>query len=66
MLVVDRDRWLLYELFAARWTGQRWEAGSGAVFDLSAMDGRWNNDELNPAFRSLSAADFDVVRLGWR
>ena len=36
LLIVDRDRWLLYELFAARWTGQRWEAGSGAVFDLSS------------------------------
>jgi hypothetical protein len=175
VLIVDRDRWLLFELFAARWTGQRWEAGSGAVFDLTAngrrpegwtsadaaglailpglvrfdesqrdavrhafrvtvratngfvwpashragstrgalpmgarlrlkaskdlsrhpgyiqniframqryglivadngsdmyitgaMDGRWNNDELNPAFRSLTASDFDVVRLGWR
>jgi hypothetical protein len=175
LLIVDRDRWLLYELFAARWTGQRWEAGSGAVFDLSAnarrpegwtsadaaglailpglvrydealrgtvphalrvtvsrtngytwpashragstngalpmgarlrlkaskdlspypsyiqniframqthglivadngsdmyitgaMDSRWNNDELNPAFRGLTAADFEVVRLGWR
>jgi hypothetical protein len=175
LLIVDRDRWLLYELFAARWTGQRWEAGSGAVFDLSsnarrpegwtsadaaglailpglvrydesvrgivrhalrvtlsrtnnyvwpashragnsagalpmgarlrlkaskdlsrypgyiqnifrgmqtyglivadngsdmyisgAMDARWNNDELNPAFRALSAGDFEVVRLGWR
>jgi len=30
------------------------------------MDGRWNNDELNPAFRSVTASDFDVVRLGWR
>ena len=175
LLIVDRDRWLLYELFAARWTGQRWEAGSGAVFDLSsnarrpegwtsadaaglailpglvrydeatrgtvahalrvtlrstngfvwpashragstngalpmgarlrlkastdlsrypayirniframqthglivadngsdmyisgAMDPRWNNDELNPAFRGLAASDFEVVRLGWR
>ena len=36
LLIVDRDRWLLFELFATRWTGQRWEAGSGAVFDLSA------------------------------
>jgi hypothetical protein len=175
LLIVDRDRWLLYELFAARWTGQRWEAGSGAVFDLSsnarrpegwtsadaaglailpglvrydeavrgsiahalrvtlrstngfvwpashragsaggalpmgarlrlkastdlsrypayiqniframqrhglivadngsdmyisgAMDPRWNNDALNPAFRSLTTADFEVVRSGWR
>ncbi len=30
------------------------------------MDARWNNDELNPAFRALTAADFDVIRLGWR
>jgi len=175
LLIVDRDRWLLFELFAARWTGQRWEAGSGAIFDLAAntrrpegwtsadaaglailpglvrydesqrgtvthalrvtvsrtngvvwpashragnssgalpmgarlrlkaatnvsrypayiqnmfrgmqtyglivadngsdmyisgtMDARWNNDELNPAFRGLTAGDFEVVRLGWR
>jgi hypothetical protein len=177
LLIVDRDRWVLFELFAARWNGsrQRWEAGSGAVFDLSgndrrpegwtsadaaglailpglvrydeamrgpirhalrvtvrrtndyvwpashragntpgalplgsrlrlkgskdvsrhpayiqnmframqthglivadngsdmyitgAMDPRWNNDELNPAFGSLTAGDFEVVRLGWR
>jgi hypothetical protein len=177
LLIVDRDRWVLYELFAARWNaaGARWEAGSGAVFDLSsngrrpegwtsadaaglailpglvrydeavrgpirhalratvrrtngyvwpashragntqgalpmgarlrlksskdlsrypvyiqniframqthgliiadngsdmfvsgAMDSRWNNDELNPAFRSLTAGDFEVVLLGWR
>jgi hypothetical protein len=177
LLIVDRDRWLLFELFAARWNAgsQRWEAGSGAVFDLSsnarrpegwtsadaaglailpglvrydeavrgpirhalrvtvrrtngyvwpashragstsgalpmgarlrlkaskslsgyaphvqsiframqthglivadngsdmyvtgAMDQRWNNDELNPAFRSLTAGDFDVLSLGWR
>ncbi|MEO8678264.1 MAG: hypothetical protein ABI665_04410 [Vicinamibacterales bacterium] len=177
LLVVDRDKWILYELFATRWSAanQRWEAGSGAVFDLSsnarrpdgwtsadaaglailpglarfdeamrgpirhalrltvrstngyvwpashraggtggalpmgarlrlkasidlsrfpayvqnifrgmqthgvivadngsdlyitgATDARWNNDELNPAFRSLTAGDFEVVRLGWR
>jgi hypothetical protein len=175
LIIVDRDRWLLFELFAARWTGQRWEAGSGAVFDLAAngrrpdgwtsadaaglailpglvrfdeaqrgpirhalratvrstngyvwpashragstsgalpmgsrlrlkssvdlsrfpayiqtiframqthgliiadngsdmyisgaMDGRWNNDQLNPAFRSLRASDFEVITLGWR
>ena len=38
LLIVDRDRWRLFELFAARWNGgaQRWEADSGAVFDLSS------------------------------
>lgn len=175
LIVVDRDRWVLFELFAARWTGQRWEAGSGAVFDLNAngrrpegwtsadaaglailpglvrfdeamrgpirhalrvtlrrtngyvwpashragttagalpmgarlrlrssvdlsrfpgylqniframqehglivadngsdmyisgaMDPRWNNDELNPAFRALTASDFEVIQRGWR
>jgi hypothetical protein len=175
LLIVDRDRWILFELFAARWTGQRWEAGSGAIYDLSAntrrpegwtsadaaglailpglvrydeavrgpvhhafrvtvrstngyvwpashragstggslpmgarlrlkasknlssypatvqniframqthglivadngsdmyvtgaMDSRWNNSELNPAFHSLTANDFEVIQLGWR
>lgn len=177
MIIVDRDRWVLYELFATRWNDDqdRWEAGSGAIFDLSAngrrpegwtsadaaglailpglvrydeasrgrinhalrvtvratnghvwpashaagsrsgalpmgarlrlkaskdlspypsylraiframqtyglivadngsdmfitgaTDSRWNNGELNPAFRSLTAADFDVIQLGWR
>jgi len=177
LIVVDRDRWVLYELFATQWNGgrSRWEAASGAIFDLGsnnrrtdgwtsadaagfailpglvkydeaargpithalrvtvratngyvwpashragntsgalpmgarlrlkaskdlssypsylkniframqtyglivadngtdmfvtgATDARWNNDELNPAFRTLSAADFDVIQLGWR
>jgi hypothetical protein len=177
LLIVDRDRWVLYELFATRWNPSpaRWEAGSGAIFDLSsntrrpdgwtsadaaglailpglvrydeagrgplphalrvtvrqtngyvwpashragntsgalpmgarlrlkaskdlspyppyirnifsamqthglivadngsdmfvsgATDPRWNNDELNPAFRTLVAGDFEIIRLGWR
>jgi hypothetical protein len=178
LLIIDRDRWLLYESFATRWNAAaaRWEAGSGAVFDLStsdrrpegwtsadaaglaifpglvrhdevfgaeeirhafrvttratngyvwpashragstagappmgarlrlkaskdisgfapeiqriframkrhglivadngsdmyisgAMDPRWNNDVLNPAFRALTADDFEVIELGWR
>jgi len=177
LLIVDRDRWLLYELYATRWNAGagRWEAGSGAIFDLDsfarrpegwtsadaaglailpglvrydevmsgeirhafrvtvratngyvwpashraggtagalplgarlrlkaskdlsgfppdlqriframqryglivadngsdmyisgAMDPRWNNDRLNPAFRALTAGDFEVVQLGWR
>ena len=36
------------------------------MFISGAMDSRWNNDELNPAFRSLTAGDFEVVRLGFR
>ena len=36
MLIVDRDHRILYELFALRWTGTRWEAGSGATFPLDS------------------------------
>jgi hypothetical protein len=178
LLMIDRDRWMLYELFATQWNpaASRWEAGSGAIFDLNSnvrrpetwtsadaaglaifpglvrydevfgageimhafrfstratngyvwpashragstanapplgtrlrlkasrdisgfppeiqriframkrhgliladngsdmyiqgtMDPRWNNDVLNPAFRSLTADDFEVIQLGWR
>jgi len=178
LLVVDRDRWVLYELYATRWNSSagRWEAGSGAIFDLNrndrrpegwtsadaaglailpglvrydevassgdirhafrvtvratddyvwpashragstsgalpmgarlrlkaskdisgfssdmqriframktyglivadhgsdmyitgAMDSRWDNDQLNPAFAALTAGDFEVVELGWK
>ncbi|HUP61701.1 MAG TPA: hypothetical protein VNA69_14920 [Thermoanaerobaculia bacterium] len=176
MLVVDRDHRILYELYALRWTGSRWEAGSGATFPLDSntrrpvgwtsadaaglailpglvrydevfgpdpirhalrvtvrrtngyvypashragdtpgalpmgarlrlkasvdlsqfsepvrkifqamktyglivadngsdlyvtgtYDTRWDNDELNPAFASIRASDFEVVQLGWQ
>jgi hypothetical protein len=178
MIIVDRDRWILYETWETRWnaSAQRWDAGSGAVFDMTTsgrrpegwtsadagglailpglirydeftgsapirhalrftcrstngyvwpashtaghtggapplglrlrlkasvnlagftpgvqkifqamktyglvladngsdmyitgtMDPRWNNDELNPAFRQLRASDFEVVQRGWR
>ena len=36
MLLVDRDNRILYELYATRWTGTRWEAGSGAIFPLDS------------------------------
>jgi hypothetical protein len=38
LLVVDRDRWVLYETFATQWNAAagRWDAGSGAVFDLAS------------------------------
>ena len=34
MLIVDRDRRLLFELYQANWTGDHWQAGSGAVWPL--------------------------------
>ena len=42
MLVIDRDRWLLYETFATHWNAAQaqWEADSAAVFDLSRSDRR--------------------------
>lgn len=36
ILVVNRDSWMLYELFAAYPRGNGWKAGSGAVFDLAS------------------------------
>jgi hypothetical protein len=36
------------------------------LYVTGAMDARWNNSTLNPAFGALSAADFEVVQLGWR
>jgi len=36
MLIIDRDHWLLYELYQAQWNGSNWEAASGAVFDLKS------------------------------
>lgn len=36
MLIVDRDRRILYELYAVSWNGSQWLAGSGAVFPLDS------------------------------
>ena len=36
------------------------------MFVSGAFDARWNNNVLNPAFRALSASDFDVIALGHR
>lgn len=38
VLVLDRGRQKLYELFAARVEGQVWRAGSGAIFDVRGGD----------------------------
>jgi hypothetical protein len=36
------------------------------MFISGAYDARWNNDILNPAFRALSANNFEVIALGYR
>ena len=38
LIIVDRDRWVLYEMAATRWnaSSQRWEANVGAIFDLAS------------------------------
>lgn len=36
------------------------------MYVQGAYDTRWDNGVLNPAFRSLTASDFDVLQLGWR
>lgn len=40
--IIDRDNWVLYELWNTYWNVelQRWEAGSGAVFDLNSNQRR--------------------------
>ena len=37
-----------------------------AMYVSGTYDNRWNNSVLNPAFRELSAADFEVIQLGYR
>jgi len=42
-------------------------ADNGSDLSITGtMDSRWNNDELNPAFRKLRGDDFEVIQLGWR
>jgi hypothetical protein len=36
------------------------------MYVSGTMDARWDNDVLNPAFRAITADDFEVVQLGWR
>jgi hypothetical protein len=35
------------------------------MYITGTYDTRWNNSILNPAFRALTASDFDVVQLGY-
>jgi len=36
------------------------------LYVSGTYDTRWNNDVLNPAFRALTASDFEVIQLGFR
>ncbi len=57
ILIVDRDNWKLYELFATYPDdgGKRWRAGSGAIFDM-------NSNKLRPAgWTSADAAGLPIL-----
>ncbi len=56
ILIVDRDRWMLWELFDAHLNPDgSWRAGSGAVFDLSS-------NALRPAgWTSADAAGLPIL-----
>ena len=42
-------------------------ADTGSDMYVSGVfDTRWNNGQLNPAFRAVKAGDFEVIELGWR
>ncbi|HWB11082.1 MAG TPA: hypothetical protein VG826_17775 [Pirellulales bacterium] len=68
VLVVDRGRNKLFELFAARLEGQGWRAGSGAIFDLAGDDRQrpdgWTSADAAglPIFPGL--AKYDEVASG--
>ena len=54
ILIIDRDNWILYELFAAYPPGTGWTAGSGAIFKL-------DSDSLRPAgWTSADAAGLPI------
>ena len=70
VLVVDRDRWKVYELFNARPEagGKSWSASSGAVFDLSSNAQRpagWTSADAAglPIFPGLTRYE-EAVTLG--
>lgn len=55
ILVVDADRWILYELYAAYPNGNGWRAGSGAIWDL-------NRNHYRPAgWTSADAAGLPIL-----
>ena len=67
VLVVQRGRCRLYELFAARRAGDRWEAASGAIWTCAARarGPRAGRQRMPPVFRSCPGlARPDEARTG--
>jgi len=69
ILMIDRDNWKLYELYAAypEDGGKRWRAGSGAIFDLASNKLRptgWTSADAAglPVFPGLVRYDEVVLR----
>lgn len=54
ILVLDRDNWMLYELFNAYPDGNGWKAGSGAIYDL------YSNDLRPAGWTSADAAGLPI------
>ncbi|HMB96701.1 MAG TPA: hypothetical protein VKK61_11730 [Tepidisphaeraceae bacterium] len=56
LLIVDKSSWMLYELYAAYTNSDGgWQAGSGAIFDLSK-----NSVQRHPGFTSADAAGLPI------
>jgi hypothetical protein len=55
ILIVDADRWILYELYAAYPNGSGWRAGSGAIWDLN------QNHYRPPGWTSADAAGLPIL-----
>jgi hypothetical protein len=67
VILVDRDRCRLYELFAAYPDGRRWRAGSGAVWDLRSNRLRrrgWTSADAAGLPILPGLARYDEVRRG--
>lgn len=56
----------LRKIFQAMKTHGLIVADNGSdLFVTGTYDTRWDNDALNPAFREITASDFEVIQLGW-
>lgn len=57
----------IFKIFQAMKTYGLIVADNGSdMYITGTHDTRWDNDVLNPAFRSLTAGDFEVIQLGWK